>query len=105
MLDRYRLIPALSAALLAAACGSSGPVVTPAELVEFKPSASPKVLWRGSVAAADRNTFSPQVAGGLVYAPHTAGGYRLPASRLLFHAGAALVTTRGLRSARRAGFV
>jgi outer membrane protein assembly factor BamB len=68
MLDRYRLVPALSAALLAAACGSSGPVVTPAELVEFKPAVSLKVRWRGSVAAADRNTFSPQVAGGLVYA-------------------------------------
>ena len=69
MLTRYRLIPALSAALLAAAgCGSSGPVVTPAELVEFKPLASLNVLWRGNVAAAGKNTYFPQVSGGLVYA-------------------------------------
>jgi len=69
MLTRYRLIPALSAALLAVGgCGSSGPVVTPAELVDFKPLASLKVLWQGSVASAGRNTYFPRVSGGVVYA-------------------------------------
>jgi hypothetical protein len=41
----------------------------------------------------------------VVYAPHTESGYRLPASRFLYRAGAAFVTTRGLRAARRAGFI
>ena len=69
MLTRYRLIPALSAALLAVGgCGSSGPVVTPAELVDFKPLASLKVLWQGSVASAGRNTYFPRVSGSVVYA-------------------------------------
>jgi outer membrane protein assembly factor BamB len=69
MLTRYQLIAGLSAALLAlGGCGSSGPVVTPAELVEFRPSVSLKELWRGNVDDAGRNTYFPQVAGGVVYA-------------------------------------
>lgn len=69
MLTRYRHILGLSATLLAVAgCGSSGPVVTPAELVEFKPLASLKVLWQGNVAAAGKNTYFPQVSGNVVYA-------------------------------------
>lgn len=69
MLTRYRHILGLSATLLAVAgCGSSGPVVTPAELVEFKPLASLKVLWQGNVAAAGKNTYFPQVSGDVVYA-------------------------------------
>jgi outer membrane protein assembly factor BamB len=69
MLTRFQLIPGLSAALLAlGGCGSSGPVVTPAELVEFQPLASLKVLWQDSVAAAGKNTYFPQVSGGAVYA-------------------------------------
>jgi outer membrane protein assembly factor BamB len=69
MLTRYWRIVGLSATLLAViGCGSSGPVVTPAELVEFKPSASLKVLWREYVAAAGKNAYFPQVSGGVVYA-------------------------------------
>ncbi|HKA39056.1 MAG TPA: outer membrane protein assembly factor BamB [Burkholderiales bacterium] len=69
MLTRYWRILGLSAILLAVGgCGSSGPVVTPAELTEFKPSASLKVLWRGYVAAASKNAYFPQVSGGVVYA-------------------------------------
>lgn len=41
----------------------------------------------------------------IVYAPHTERGYHLPSSRFLYRAGAAFVTNRGLRAARRAGFV
>ena len=41
----------------------------------------------------------------VVYAPHTKSGYHLPGSRFLFRAGAGFVTRRGLRKARRAGFV
>jgi outer membrane protein assembly factor BamB len=69
MLTRYRRILGLSATLLAVSgCGSSGPVVTPAELVEFKPLVALKVLWRGYVAAAGKNTYFPEVSGGVVYA-------------------------------------
>ncbi len=69
MLTRYRLIPGLGVALLAlSGCGSSGPVVTPAELVEFKPSVSLKMLWRDRVYEAGRNTYFPQVSRGVVYA-------------------------------------
>jgi hypothetical protein len=41
----------------------------------------------------------------VVYAPHTETGYHLPESRLLYRIGAGLVTRRGLREARRAGFL
>ena len=41
----------------------------------------------------------------VVYAPHTKAGYRLPESRLIYRLGAGLVTRRGLREARRRGFV
>src|SRR5688572_32401201 len=69
MLTVYRLLPALAGALLAlSGCGSSGPVVTPAELVDFKPTTSLKVLWRGGVNSAGKNTFFPRVSGDLVYA-------------------------------------
>jgi hypothetical protein len=40
-----------------------------------------------------------------VYAPHTEGGYWLPASRPLYRLSAGVVTRRGLRAARDAGFV
>jgi hypothetical protein len=40
-----------------------------------------------------------------VYAPHTESGYRLPESKLLYRMGSGFVTRRGLRSARRAGFI
>jgi hypothetical protein len=43
--------------------------------------------------------------GRVVYAPHTESGYHLPSSRFLYRAGAAYMTNRGLREARRAGFV
>jgi len=43
--------------------------------------------------------------GRVVYAPHTESAYRLPRSRFLYRAGAAFVTNRGLRAARRADFI
>lgn len=69
MLSRFLFVAASSAALLTAAgCGSSGPVVTPAELVEFKPTATMKVLWRDGVDDAGKNTYFPEASGGIVYA-------------------------------------
>jgi hypothetical protein len=45
-------------------------------------------------------------AGGCaVYAPHTETGYTLPAWRFAYNAGAGFVTRRGLREARRTGFL
>jgi Pyridoxamine 5'-phosphate oxidase len=41
----------------------------------------------------------------IVYAPHTESGYRLPPRRLAFNLGAGWATRRGLRAARRAGFL
>jgi hypothetical protein len=43
--------------------------------------------------------------GRAVYSPHTEWGYWLPESRLLYRIGSGLVTRRGLRGARRAGFL
>jgi hypothetical protein len=43
--------------------------------------------------------------GRLVYAPHTEAGYWLPASWVLYRTASGFVTRRGLRAARRAGFV
>jgi hypothetical protein len=43
--------------------------------------------------------------GRLVYAPHTETGYYLPWSRFAYRLGAGLVTRRGYRQAKRAGFV
>lgn len=70
MASRYAFAPVFFAMSLAAlaGCGSSGPVVKPAELVEFKALASVKVLWNASVDSAGRNTYFPKVSGGLVYA-------------------------------------
>lgn len=69
MRTAYRLTAALIAALpTLGGCGSSGPVIKPAELVDFKPTAMLKVLWRDRVDSASKNTFFPKVAGGLVYA-------------------------------------
>jgi hypothetical protein len=41
----------------------------------------------------------------VAYSPHTESGYWLPRSRLLYRVGSGFVTRRGLREARRAGFV
>jgi hypothetical protein len=43
--------------------------------------------------------------GRAVYAPHTEAGYRLPPWRFAFNVGAGLVTRRGVRAARHAGFL
>jgi hypothetical protein len=53
-----------------------------------------------------KHTGWMDVAGErVVYAPHTEHGYYLPASRFLYRVGAAYVTNRGLRDARRAGWI
>jgi hypothetical protein len=54
-----------------------------------------------------RHTGWLDAGGGerLRYAPHTEAGYRLPASRLAFNLAAGLVTRRGVRQGRRAGFL
>ena len=41
----------------------------------------------------------------VIYAPHTQTGYWLPESRFLYRLASGFVTRRGLRAARRAGFV
>jgi len=41
----------------------------------------------------------------VLYAPHTEGGYRFPASWVIYRIGSGYVTRRGLREARSAGFL
>jgi hypothetical protein len=43
--------------------------------------------------------------GQVLYAPHTAASYDLPARRLLYNLGAGWVTRRGRREGRKAGFL
>ena len=45
----------------------------PAELVTITPVVSPKILWQGSVGAADKHVFSPVAIGNVVYATGAAG--------------------------------
>ena len=76
----------------------------------------------GRRAGLTAHSFSPRVTGQeqrihtgwmeaeldgrrLVYAPHTEAGYRLPTSKLLYRLAAGFVTRRGMRGARRAGFM
>ena len=44
-------------------------------------------------------------AGRVLYAPHTRSGYTLPDSRFAYNLSAGFVTQRGLRQARREGFL
>src|SRR4051812_13968299 len=77
-----RSLAALSAWLLiAAGCAApgdmfdkwfgAGPIQKPAELVVFKPTATPKILWQASVGSSEKRVFSPAISGKIVYA---AGG-------------------------------
>jgi outer membrane protein assembly factor BamB len=58
---------------LLAGCGSA-PVHKPAELTEFQPTATLKVLWRGSVDSAGENVYYPEASGNTVYAVGAGGG-------------------------------
>ncbi len=84
MISQLRTPAALVASLLLmAACAApgdvidkwfgSGPVQKPAELVVFKPTATPKILWQASVGASERRVFGPAIAGSVVYAAGASG--------------------------------
>jgi outer membrane protein assembly factor BamB len=45
----------------------------PAELVDFKASMTPKIMWRASLGAADDYDFTPASINGQVYAANAAG--------------------------------
>ena len=51
----------------------SGPVIKPADLVAFKPTATAKIRWHGSAGAAEKYVFTPAVDAGAVYAAGAAG--------------------------------
>ena len=55
--------------------------------------------------AASREDGGGEAMREMLYAPHTQSGYRLPPSRLLFKLAAGYLSHRGLRAARRAGFL
>lgn len=73
----------MAAALLCSGCQTvsstynswfgSAPKQKPAELVEFKPQATLRVVWQGSVGAAGRSAFYPAVVGNTVYATGASG--------------------------------
>lgn len=51
----------------------AAPRQKPAELVQFVPKATPRVVWQGSVGAAGQNAFYPAVSGNSVYATGSSG--------------------------------
>lgn len=53
--------------------GSSRPAQKPAELVTIQPTATPRIIWQGSVGAAGSGVFFPAVAGNIVYAAGASG--------------------------------
>ncbi len=53
--------------------GRSVPAKKPAELVQFQPTASPRVAWQGSIGSAEKSVFFPAVTGNTVYVA-SAGG-------------------------------
>jgi outer membrane protein assembly factor BamB len=65
---RYTRGPWLVAALaLLSGCGGA-PVQKPAELTEFQPTATLKILWEGSVGSVGKHVFFPRIIGNAVYA-------------------------------------
>jgi outer membrane protein assembly factor BamB len=50
------------------------PAQKPAELVPIQPKAALKVLWQGSVGAAEKNVYFPAADGDVVYAASASGG-------------------------------
>lgn len=74
MARRFFQGPCIAAALtLLAGCGGT-PVQKPAELTEFQPTASLKILWQDSVGSAAKHAFFPRVSGNVVYAAGADGG-------------------------------
>ncbi|MDB5812248.1 MAG: outer rane assembly lipoprotein YfgL [Betaproteobacteria bacterium] len=84
MTRRALFLPALAGlVLIAAGCAApgdvidkwfgTGPVQKPAELVVFKPTANPKIVWQASVGTSQRHVFSPVVIDGSVYAAAASG--------------------------------
>jgi outer membrane protein assembly factor BamB len=61
----------LCAAAALAACGSTGP--KPAKLVDFKPQAAPRIVWRATVGDAGRYLFRPALRDGALYATGSDG--------------------------------
>jgi len=57
--------------LVLCGCGSKGP--QPAKLVEFKPSATPRLAWQANVGDAGHYIFTPVVFGDSVFAASNRG--------------------------------
>ena len=79
-----RLAVALLALLALTACqtvgdaydrvfGGSRSAQRPAELVAFTPTAQPRVLWQGSVGAAEKTVLFPAVTGNVIFAGSASG--------------------------------
>ena len=58
---------ALACLAILAGCSSSGPKITPAELVDFTPSLNIEEKWTASIDSADAYVFSPAFVGGYLY--------------------------------------
>jgi outer membrane protein assembly factor BamB len=53
--------------------GAPTPAVKPAELVNIRPTATPRVLWQSTIGAAEKNVFFPAVVGNTVYVTGATG--------------------------------
>lgn len=78
-----RLLAVATSALLLAGCQTvssiydgwfgSAPKQKAAELVQFQPSATVRIVWQGSVGSAGRGAFYPALSGNTVYAAGASG--------------------------------
>jgi outer membrane protein assembly factor BamB len=80
---KLRLFTVLVVATLLAGCQTvsntydswfgSAPKQKPAELVQFKAQATPRIVWQANVGSAGRSAFYPAVVGNIVYAAGASG--------------------------------
>ncbi|HZP93475.1 MAG TPA: outer membrane protein assembly factor BamB [Burkholderiales bacterium] len=66
-----RIALAAAACVALGACSSDAPKPTP--LVQFKPKATVRVVWRASIGSAERYLFRPAVSAGAVFAASNGG--------------------------------
>lgn len=68
--------------------GASVPAAKPAELVQIRPTVSPRIAWQSTIGAADKTVFFPWVSGNTVWVTGATGQIAA------FAANTGAVTTR-----------
>src|SRR6187402_1035071 len=96
-MKRYLSLPLLLLALGACSSlkgtydswfGASVPAAKPAELVQIRPTVSPRIAWQSTIGAADKTVFFPWVSGNTVWVTGATGQIAA------FAANTGAVTTR-----------